>query len=64
MLRFNLNGPEGNIFYILGSAYSQLVNEGKKELAEEMKNKVTSSKDYETAKLVIAEYVDVEYVEK
>lgn len=56
------NGPEGNIFYIVGLAKKALQRSGHRNLGEELCDRVFKSGSYEEAKAIIAEYVEVEYV--
>ena len=56
---FDRNGESGNIFYIMGMAYSSLLQEGRRQDAEAMVQKVNSQHSYEDALEVIAEFVDL-----
>ncbi len=59
----NCRGPEGNIFYILGKAREALRKERCITWANEMIDRVHKSTSYEEAKSIIAEYVEVKYVD-
>lgn len=56
---FDRYGESGNIFYVLGIAYSTLLVENRKEDAEEMSNRVMQSESYEDALNIIGEYVEL-----
>lgn len=58
-LVIDLKGPDGNIFFIMMKA-SELLDE---DTANEMCNRVVRSGSYEHAKMIVAEYVDVEYID-
>lgn len=54
---YNPNGESGNVFFILGSAYSLLLKQDKREDAQEMNDRVMESESYEDALRIIGEYV-------
>lgn len=56
---FDRNAPSGNIFYILGMAYSGLLKLGKREEAQTMNDRVMTSGSYEEALKIIGEYVEL-----
>ena len=56
---FNRKKPSGNIFYILGQAYTVLSQEGRQEDAKKMCDRVYNSSSYDLALEIIAEYVDL-----
>lgn len=56
---FNRKKPSGNIFYILGQAYTVLSQEGRKEDAEKMCDRVYNSRSYDLALEIISEYVEL-----
>ena len=58
--RCKLIGEDGNIFFILARVRRALKVHGKDHEAEEVCKRVTSSKSYEEALGIIAEYVEVE----
>ncbi|MCX7924142.1 MAG: hypothetical protein N3B21_19360 [Clostridia bacterium] len=62
-LTFNLRGPEGNIFAILSKTVNALTLHGKAIEAREMQTRVFNSLNYEEAKRIIAEYVEVTYID-
>ncbi len=53
----NINGTEGNIFFIISRATNCLKSYGKDKEALEMQNKVFKAKSYEKALSIIKEYV-------
>lgn len=55
-----LIGEDGNIYYIMGKVVATLKKEGLQEQAEEYKQRVFSSKSYDTALQITMEYVEVE----
>lgn len=59
---FNRTAPSGNIFYILGMAYSGLMKMGKQEEAQKMNDRVMESGSYEEALKIIGEYVELKEV--
>lgn len=59
---FNRTAPSGNIFYILGMAYSGLLKMGKREEAQKMSDRVKESGSYEEALKIIGEYVELKEV--
>lgn len=59
---FNRNAPSGNIFFILGSAYSVLLEQNKREEAQKMNDRVMESGSYEEALKIIGEYVELKEV--
>jgi hypothetical protein len=63
-ITINTNGPQGNIFYVLGVAANVLETHGFMKEKQEMIDRVTASFDYEKAKQIIAEYVDMTYISK
>ena len=62
MVCFDKNGETGNIFWILGASYSELLKKGKRSEAIEMNDRVLSSGSYEEALKIIGEYVELEDV--
>lgn len=56
---FDRNGPSGNIFMILGSAFDALKSEGKHKEADEMFNRATQQDSYDDALNVVREYVEL-----
>lgn len=54
-IEIDLNGPDGNIYAVIGIVAREI---GRKE-AQEMQNRVFSSKSYEEALEVINEYVEL-----
>lgn len=55
-----LVGKDGNIFNLMGIASRTLKSAGLKEKADEMIQRITSSKSYDEALGIIMEYVEVE----
>ncbi len=55
-----LIGQDGNIFAIMGRASRLLKNNGQREKAKEMCDRVTASKSYAEALGIIFEYVETE----
>jgi hypothetical protein len=55
-----LVGKDGNIFNLMGIASKALKEAGLKEKADEMVQRIMSSKSYDEALGIIMEYVDVE----
>jgi len=53
-----LIGADGNIFFLLGIASQTLKDNGFKEQAKEMFNRVTNSGSYQEALAIIQEYVE------
>lgn len=60
---FNRTAPSGNIFFILGSAYSGLLKMGRREEAQKMNDRVMESGSYEEALKIIGEYVELKEVQ-
>ena len=58
--KLNLNGMDGNIFFILGKASQLLRKNGQSEQAKEMTDRVYKSGDYGEALSIISEYVETE----
>lgn len=56
---FDRKGPSGNIFYVLGMAYSTLLEEKRADDAKTMSDRVWQSGDYEEALNIIGEYVEL-----
>ena len=56
---FDKMGESGNIFWVMGAAYTALLQEGRRQDAEAMQNKVMEQHSYEEALEVIAEFVDL-----
>lgn len=56
---FNRKKRSGNIFYILGQAYTVLSQEGRQEDAKKMCDRVYNSDSYDLALEIISEYVDL-----
>lgn len=56
---FDRNGESGNIFWVMGAAYAALLQEGRRQDAEAMREKVCEQESYEAALEVIAEFVDL-----
>ena len=54
-----LLGEDGNIFNLVGITSKTLKRAGMTEQAEEMQNRVFSSKSYDEALCIIMEYVEV-----
>ncbi len=54
-----LIGEDGNIFNLMGIASRTLKNNGQKEEAKEMCDRITSSGSYHEALGIIGEYVDI-----
>lgn len=61
---FNRRKSSGNIFYVLGMAFSSLLEEGRKEEAKAMCERVYQSSDYDIALNIIREYVELVEVNK
>jgi hypothetical protein len=55
-----LIGEDGNIFNLMGIASRTLRRAGLKKQAEEMVDRITKSKSYDEALVIIMEYVEVE----
>ena len=55
-----LVGKDGNIFNLMAIASRTLKKAGLKEKADEMIQRITSSKSYDEALGIIMEYVEVE----
>ena len=58
--KMQLIGQDGNIFAIMGRASRLLKNNGQREKAKEMCDRVTASKSYAEALGIISEYVETE----
>ena len=58
--KMQLIGQDGNIFAIMGRASRLLKNNGQREKAKEMRDRVTASKSYAEALGIISEYVETE----
>lgn len=58
--KVKLIGEDGNIFNLVGIASRALIRDGKKQEAEEMKQKVFSSHSYHEALSVIMNYCEVD----
>ena len=58
--KMQLLGQDGNIFAIMGRASRLLKNNGQREKAKEMCDRVTASKSYAEALGIISEYVETE----
>jgi len=56
---YNRRKPSGNIFYILGQAYTVMSQEGRTEEAKKMCDRVYNSSSYELALEIISEYVEL-----
>ena len=54
-----LIGKNGNIFNLMSIASKTLENNNMREKAEEMRNRITSSKSYDEALYIIQEYVEI-----
>ena len=57
--KFALIGQDGNIFNLVGIASRTLKQNGMKEEAKEMSNRVFSSHSYDEALNIIGEYVEI-----
>lgn len=55
-----LIGRDGNIFNLMGIASRTLKQAGLKEKADEMIKRITASKSYDEALIIIMEYVEAE----
>ena len=55
-----LEGMDGNIFFILGTASQLLQRNGQDDEARKMYERVTSSGSYDEALNIISEYVETE----
>lgn len=67
IMHINLDGPQGNVFYILGLAAVKLRISGgdaNTHAIEEMRQRVFKCKTYEDAIGVIREYVDIKLKKK
>lgn len=53
-------GENGNIFNLLGIASRALKKVSQRDKATEMRSRVTKSKSYDEALLIIMEYVEVD----
>ncbi len=56
---FNRKKSSGNIFFILGQAYTVMSEEGREEEAKKMCDRVYNSSSYELALEIISEYVEL-----
>ncbi len=54
-----LIGESGNIFHITSRAENALRNNGQREYALKMRERVLASNDYDKALAIIQEYVDI-----
>ena len=61
---FNRRKSSGNIYYVLGMAYTSLVQEGRAEEAKTMCDRVYVSESYESALSIISDYVELVEVGK
>ncbi len=61
-MEINLNGPEGNIYFILKKAHKLLNENGQEELAAQMYHEVVNSSCYKKALEAIESYVKINYV--
>ena len=55
-----LIGEDGNIFNLMGIASKTLKRAGLEKEADEMIDRITSSKSYHEALAIIADYVEIE----
>ena len=58
--KMQLLGQDGNIFAIMGRASRLLKNNGQREKAKEMCDRVTASQSYSEALSIVSEYVETE----
>jgi hypothetical protein len=58
--RVKLEGQDGNIFAVLGSATKSLKKAGLPHQAKEMQQRVFNSGSYDEALAIISEYIDWE----
>lgn len=58
--KMQLIGQDGNIFAIMGRASRLLKNNGQREKAKEMCDRVTASQSYSEALNIVSEYVETE----
>ena len=58
--KMQLEGMDGNIYFILGHASSLLKQHGMVKESQEMWDRVLDSKSYEAALNIISEYVETE----
>lgn len=58
--KMQLLGQDGNIFAIMGRASRLLKNNGQREKAKEMRDRVTASQSYSEALSIVSEYVETE----
>ncbi len=58
--KMQLEGQDGNIYFILGRASRLLKEHGMEVQSKEMWDRVLSSKSYEEALSIISEYVETE----
>lgn len=61
---FDREGSSGNVFYILGMAFSSMLREGRREEAKAMSSRVQSADNYDSALKIIGEYVNLMEVRK
>lgn len=60
VMRIDPDGPQGNIFYILGFATGELLSSGvPASVRDEMRGRVMNAGSYEEAIRIIQEYVTV-----
>ena len=63
VVRFDRDGPSGNIFAIVGAARLELQKQGRNEEADEMFQRVRfDAGSYENALEIVAEYVELEEI--
>lgn len=58
-LFIDLNGPDGNVFMVIGKAARVLRKAGLEEEAEEMQERLPNCDSYEDALNMVREYVEL-----
>ena len=58
--KMQLEGQDGNIYFILGRASNLLKQAGQPDQAQEMWDRVLDSKSYDEALSIVSEYVETE----
>jgi hypothetical protein len=62
VMKINLNGPDGNIFAVVGKAIDIMEKAYSEKEIKDLKNRVFNSKSYDEALSVVGEYVKIKQV--
>ena len=64
VMKINLNGPDGNIFAVVGKAIDVMKKAYSEKEIKDLKNRVFNSKSYDEALSVVEEYVKIKQIKE